>query len=108
MSVTFISHKQDVLDAVQKAIDRGLEICGGMAESYAKRLCPVDTGRLRNSITHQQYDDKTEVIGTNVSYAIYQENGTYKVKPKHFLRRAAENHANEYKAVIQNELAKVK
>ena len=67
MSVTFISHKQDVLDAVQKAIDRGLEICGGMAEGYAKRLCPVDTGRLRNSITHQQYDEKTEgEIGDDV------------------------------------------
>ena len=108
MSVIFISHKKEVTDAVQKAIDRGLEICGGMAESYAKRLCPVDTGRLRNSITHQQYDDKTEVIGTNVEYAPYVENGTWKIKPHHFLRRAAENHANEYKAVIQNELAKIK
>ena len=57
---------QDVLSKTQEAIDRALEICGGKAESYAKELCPVDTGNLRNSITHQQYDDKTEVIGTSV------------------------------------------
>ena len=113
MSVIFINHKQEVLSAVDRAIQRGLEICGGKAESYAKRLCPVDTGRLRNSITHQQYDEKTEVIGTNVKYSIFQELGYHTtsgkfIMGKHFLRSAAEGHADEYKAILQNELAKVK
>lgn len=107
MSVIFTSHKKEVLDAVQKATDRGLEICGGKAETYAKRRCPVDTGRLRNSITHAQMDDKTEVIGSNVSYAPFVELGTHRMKAKPFLRPAAENHASEYRDIMQKELAKI-
>lgn len=102
MSVTFISHAKDVLSGMAKAKQQALEVIGGMAESYAKKACPVDTGRLRNSITHAQYDENTEVIGTNVEYAPYVELGTVKMSAKPFLRPAAENHATEYKAVIQS------
>lgn len=106
MSVTFISHKQEALSAEQAARAKALEIIGGKAESYAKKLCPVDTGRLRNSITHQQYDENTEVIGTNVEYAPYVELGHHtkggnKVAAKPFLRPAAENHTSEYKKIIE-------
>ena len=102
MSVTFISHAKDVLSAEQAARARALEIVGGKAESYAKKLCPVDTGRLRNSITHAQYSEDTEVVGSNVDYAPYVELGTHKQKAQPFLRPAAENHRAEYKAIIQN------
>lgn len=106
MAVTFISHAKDVLSAEQAAKNRALEIIGGKAESYAKKICPVDTGRLRNSITHQQYDDDTEVVGTNVEYAPYVELGHHTqsgsfVAGKPFLRPAAEGHSAEYKDIIQ-------
>lgn len=101
MAVTFINHCPDALTAEQAARNRALEIIGGKAETYAKRLCPVDTGRLRNSITHQQYDDHTEVVGTNVEYAPYVELGTSRMGAKPFLRPAAEGHTAEYKAIIQ-------
>ena len=101
MSVTFVSHAKEVLSAEQAARNKALEIIGGKAESYAKKLCPVDTGRLRNSITHQQYDDNTEVIGSNVEYAPYVCLGTHKMAPRPFLRPAAENHSEEYKAIIE-------
>ena len=106
--MAFISHKAEVEAAVDAAIARGLEICGGKAESYAKQLCPVDTGRLRNSITHQQIDAKTEVIGTNVKYAPFVELGTKRQKAQPYLRPAAENHAAEYTNILQSELAKIK
>lgn len=67
--VTFTSNRAELLAAVSEAKKRALEIMGGKAESYAKQLAPVDTGRLRNSITHQQYDEDTEIIGSNVEYA---------------------------------------
>lgn len=102
MSVTFISHAKDVLSGMAKAKQQALEVIGGMAESYAKKACPVDTGRLRNSITHAQYDENTEVIGSNVSYAAFVELGTSKMAAKPYLRPAAENHSAEYKAVIQS------
>ena len=119
----FVSHRAEFEAALRNAKDRALEICGGMAETYAKQLCPVDTGRLRNSITHVQTDESTEVIGTNVTYAPFVELGHHQepgrfvpaigkrlkrewVPPKPFLRPAAENHAEEYKRVIENELRK--
>lgn len=101
MAVIFNSHCREALSAEEAARTRALEIIGGKAESYAKKLCPVDTGRLRNSITHQQYDEHTEVIGTNVSYAPYVCLGTHKQKAQPFLRPAVENHTEEYKRIIQ-------
>ena len=67
--VTWISHRAEIQEAAQAAKDRALEIIGGKAETYAKQIAPVDTGRLRNSITHQQYSEDTEIIGTAVEYA---------------------------------------
>lgn len=106
MSVTFENHCPDALSGMQKAKAKALEIIGGKAESYAKKLCPVDTGRLRNSITHAQMDENTEVVGTNVEYAPYVELGHHTasgsfVAPKAFLRPAAENHTGEYRSIVQ-------
>ena len=48
--------------------------CGKIAEANCKELCPVDTGRLRNSITYEVSEDgKSVVVGTNVKYATYVE-----------------------------------
>lgn len=60
-------------------------------EGAAKRLCPVDTGRLRSSITHSIEHDSLGLvafIGTNVEYAIYQELGTKFQRPQPYLRPA--------------------
>ncbi len=46
---------------------------------YARKYAPVDTGRLRASITTElvQYAGSIAVIvGTNVNYAMYQHEGT--------------------------------
>lgn len=101
MSVVFISHAKDALTSMAAAKRQALEIIGGKAEGHAKKLCPVDTGRLRNSITHAQYNEDTEVIGSNVDYAPFVELGTHKQAARPFLRPAAENHKGEYKAIIQ-------
>ena len=70
------------------------------AEGYAKLKCPVDTGRLRNSITHATQDD-VEYIGTNVEYAAYVEFGTSRMRARPYLRPACENHADEYKSLVE-------
>ena len=100
------SAKRVLVSREQAARNKALERIGGKAESYAKKICPVKTGRLRNSITHQQYDENTEVIGTNVEYAPYVELGHHTSSGKHvdgkpFLRPAAEGHTAEYKQIIQ-------
>lgn len=48
-----------------------------LVENDAKRNCPVDTGRLRQSITHR-IEGSTGIVGTNVEYAPYVEYGTGK------------------------------
>ena len=109
MAVVFTSYKKQVLSATDAAIARAAEIIGGMAESYAKGLAPVDTGNLRNSITHDVTDNgHTAVIGTNVEYAPYQELGAPNAHvPAHpFLRPAAENHTSEYREVLRRELSR--
>lgn len=101
--VVFTDNSAVVLAALEKARDRALEICGEKAESYAKALCPVDTGRLRNSISHMQYG-KDEYIGSNVEYAPYVELGTHKMKARPFLRPAAEEHGDIYSDIMKKEL----
>lgn len=107
-NVLFTSNRAEVLAAVSSAKTRALEIMGGKAESYAKQLCPVDTGNLRNSITHQQIDENTEAIGTAVEYAPPVELGTRRQRAQPYLRPAAEDHGPEYKTIWERELAKIK
>lgn len=48
-----------------------------LVESAAKANAPVDTGRLRSSITHGVTEDPLMgVVGSNVFYAPYMEMGT--------------------------------
>lgn len=103
-NVIFTSNRKEVIAAADAAKTRALEIMGGKAETYAKAICPVDTGNLRNSITHQQYDENTEVIGSNVYYAPFVELGTRYQQARPYLRPAAENHSDEYRAIWEQEL----
>ena len=45
-------------------------------------------------------------IGTNVEYAFWVHEGTEKMTPNRFLKKAAENHKDEYKAIVEQELKK--
>ena len=107
MGWKFTSYSRQVESAVQDGVIRALEICGGKAEKYAKKLCPVATGTLRDSITHAAVSENTEAIGTNVSYAPFVEIGTYKMRAQPYLRPAVEGHQTEWEGIIRNELSKV-
>ena len=70
MNWTMKDNTDEVLSALEKAKKRGLEAIGLTAEGHAKKITPVDTGRLqlRNSISHAT-DDEAAYIGTNTEYA---------------------------------------
>lgn len=101
-NVRFTDNSKEVQSAFKKQIANALEAIGITAERYAKQDCPVDTGRLRNSIAHD-HDQKSAVIGSNVSYAPAVEllNRPHKVGKAHFLRDAAAQHGNEYKKIVE-------
>lgn len=97
------SHVGEVRTQMDEAAARALERIGLAAERYAKMKCPVDTGRLRNSITHET-DPDTVYIGTNVEYAPYVELGTHRQMAKPYLKPAMLDHTREYEKILQDEL----
>ena len=103
MSYTYRDNTDEVLSALERARRRGLEAIGLTAEGYAKRETPVDTGRLRNSISHAT-DDEAAYIGTNVEYAPYVELGARGRQGVHMLQRAATEHTDEYKQIMEDAL----
>ena len=70
MKVDYKDNSEQVLSAMEKGIKNGLEAIGLTAETYAKKATPVDTGRLRNSISHT-VDGEAVYIGSNVEYAAF-------------------------------------
>ena len=102
MKVDFEDHSQECIDAKNAAVQKALEMIGLQCEGYAKLICPVDTGRLRNSLTHAQENETTEVIGSAVEYAPYVEYGTQRSKAQPYLKPAVTNHVSEYKAIAES------
>ena len=98
-------NSKEIANDIKSEILRGLETCGLVAEGYAKKLAPVDTGNLRNSITHDVDDgEPAAYIGTNAEYAPYVCLGTIHMKAQPFLKPAVADHANEYRKIIEKEL----
>lgn len=103
MNVTLNDNSEEVLNEFSKNITTALEEIGLIAEGYAKQYCPVDTGRLRNSISHDK-DSDSAYIGTNVEYASYVEMGTSRQKAQPYLQPAVTNHIDEYKKIAEEKM----
>lgn len=106
MDVKFIDNSKEVLEAFQKQVVLALQAIGGEAEGYAKEDCPVDTGRLMNSITNQVEESENAVyIGTDVEYAVaveYNDTAKHENGKAHFLRDAVAMHSEEYEELVKN------
>ena len=90
---------------VTNGLKDAIKDCALAIESDAKRNCPVDTGRLRMSITSDtsNINDFEASVGTNVEYATHVEYGTHKQSPKPYLRPAY----NKNVAKLQTKINKV-
>ena len=107
MSYSYKDNTDEVLKGLSDAVERALTRIGLAAEGYAKKECPVDTGNLRNSITHEVVQsEKAVYIGTNVEYAAYVELGTTRTKAKPYLKPAATEHSTVYKRIMEEEMGK--
>lgn len=130
MKITLEDHSDEVYKELEAACQRALEKCGLVAEGYAKKLCPVDTGNLRNSITHTVADngERAAYVGTNSEYGVYVECGTgiyypggrqtplvyqdekgnwhltHGQRAKPFIKPAVAEHGEQYKRIIEAEL----
>lgn len=108
MGFEFKDNTKEVLEALKFAKKRGLEAIGESAESYAKEELyeghGVDTGNLRNRISNSVLNDDSVIIGTNVKYAPYVELGHRGFPGYHFLQKAATEHKEEYKSLLEQSM----
>lgn len=107
--IKIIDNTDEILKLTDKGVKAALTAIGISAEAHAKAYeTAVDTGRLRNSITHELEGENTIVIGTHVEYAPFIEYGTSKgITGIHYLKRALENHTTEYEQIIADVLGKL-
>lgn len=63
----------------------------------AKRLAPVKTGKLRDSIEIKENTDMTVSVGSNLDYILFQEFGTRFQSGTPFLRPALDSTINNIK-----------
>ena len=129
MSIKFKDNSQEILEKFKQAKNNALEAIGMAAEGYVQDETPVDTGRLRHSITwaskeHEGFthsysdnngnsfsdsvgsgaDEDSVYIGTNVVYAEGIETGTHrKAGGAHMIQRGIQNNQDEYKRLAENE-----
>lgn len=102
INIHVTSYTDDVIAEVKKKGKMALKSIGGTAEGYAKDDCPVDTSRLKNSITYD-VDENAVYVGSNVEYAPYVEfrDVNHLSGKAHFLRDSISNHEDEYRAIIE-------
>lgn len=101
-----------VAQMLPTAIGKALEKIGLLAEGhvigYMTAEHIVDTGRLRNSITHAVEASRSVIVGTNVRYGRWVHNGTSKVDPRPFLTDPISQHRDEYKEILKDSLKDAK
>jgi HK97 gp10 family phage protein len=74
-------------------------------QAGAKVRCPVDTGRLRNSIAVEIQDEGlSALVGTNVEYAPFVEFGTSRQRPQPYLFPAYEEEHPQFVERLRREL----
>lgn len=129
MNVQFTDNSDEILREFKAATLRALERCGQQAEGYAQDLAPVDSGNLRNSISHKvDPSEPAAYVGTNSEYGAYVELGTGKYYPggrktpwsyedangnwhtttgqeaQPYLKPAVEDHKQTYRNIIEDEM----
>lgn len=127
IDIQITDNSGEILKELEKKTAASLEAVGITAEGFTKRSTPVDLGTLRNSMTHAVRGDDV-YIGSNIPYAGFVELGTgiyasdgkgrkspwsYQdrngkwhrtkgMKPHHMLKKAASEHTEEYKRIIES------
>jgi len=74
-------------ELMKRPVQNALEQVGRDIHMDARRMCPVKTGRLRDSI-FSRVEDWILTIGATAPYARYQEFGTTRFQGRFFLTEA--------------------
>lgn len=110
VTVTIENNLPQASEALEYALKQWANRTGGEMVNLTHRDkasggTPVDTGRLRNSMTYRTEDEnRTVVVGTNVEYGIYVEEGARGRRPARMLRNAVTDVADDAKDWLQEAL----
>lgn len=106
-----IDNVDDVKKSASDQIEKALTAIGLEAVARVNALVPVDTGRLRNSITFavvNEDNEKAVYIGTNVEYAAkveFDEKARHTTGQAHYLRDGISDNLGEYKRILNEVLS---
>lgn len=96
------NNTQLVLGELRSDIEKALEAIGIEAQGDCKQVTPVDTGRLRNSITHiVNGGEKYVAVGTNVEYARYVHQGTRRQHAQPYLTVPVQTNKDKYRSILE-------
>jgi len=103
---------KEMEDAAGDVLMKASKAGGKIALEYAKRVCPVDTGALRNSLKLAE-DKKTKVKATikvdydkSIKYGTFVELGARGRKANPFLRNAVDSNMDEINKEIRDTVSK--
>lgn len=91
-----ILRKFNKTETVEKDVSKLVKDTLYNIERDAKKKCPVDTGRLRGSITTNIISTYSGEVGTNVEYAEYVEYGTRYQNAKPYFEPAVEKNEEKF------------
>jgi len=103
----FVDNSPEALATLAKRKKQALDKAGLIIGGRAKELTPVDTNRLRSSITHKRVSDNEAHIGTNVEYAIYVHedlDARHRIGQAKYLETAVSDTQNEVKREVRDTL----
>lgn len=91
---------------IDDIVERELTDSANNIEKQAKNITPVDTGRLRASIKADVRGLEAN-IGTDVEYARFVHDGTYKMEARPFLYEAADGELEGIEDKIADDIARL-
>ena len=101
-------YEDKIITQVNTALQKAMMQAVLMVEADAKKLVPVDTGRLRADITHEVREIVNGVIqgkvGVSVKYGKFIALGTSKMPAQPYLRPALEKNWPEIVRMIRGAL----
>lgn len=101
--VTFTDNTAEFMERIENGVEAAMKELGESVAERAKEYCPVDTGRLQESITATA-DGTTVTVGSDVEYAAYVELGTYKMSAQPYLRPALEECGGEAIEILKRNI----
>jgi HK97 gp10 family phage protein len=106
---TFVSHMKELREALGSNLARAMRAVVPMIQRDIKAITPVDTGRLKKSVTVRYVQGSNPRIEVKtVGYGVFVERGTSKMAAQPFVEPVLKGNANRWLVRVMDEVARLK